>query len=459
MKLKLALIALLAISLMAVGCITIESPDTDSGSSFDGGSEITTSGSSDSGDKRDISNLDFYSYIDPTYYIAVEYPIMYSYEQDGQSVVFTSGSSYMYYVLEVLLTSNNGGTYSSLEDVQDDYLSQFSTYGAELLGSASGQIDGFDAIDFAITYTADGEEYVNRYIVGTDGTYFYVLQFIVPSSEYNYELEMIDLIITSFTFGDDSSSTSTSNTGSDNYNAGSSFDSSSTSTSGTSTSSSSSEESAEDCYAKYSPNIDDARDNNALQDPTSGGLYYQYIGLIDSCYSAFENCLAGAAADSDACWNPAPGSGDANTLCIHQENQDTLDCAEVEIACHEAQYKSECGLTSGTTTPTTTTTTSSSDAEDCYEWYDQHFESLRAQHAEQDPYSSSIGFPYDNTEECWPEVGDCNDAAEAAYDSCNANPANSYEACSDQNNVDLLNCVMVSIECGENFHKANCGIN
>jgi len=335
MKLRIALVALLVISLMTVGCITIESSDSDD--DFDSGSEVSTSGSSGTtttSDKRDIANLDFNTYIDPTYYISVGYPIMYSYEQNDLSVVFTSDSSYMYYVLEVLLTSNKGGTYSSLEDVQADYLSNLRSYGAELLGSASGQIDGYDALDFAISYTIDGDEYINRYIVGTEGTYFYVLQIIAPSNEYNYEIDMIDLIIASFVFGDDGSRST-----SDNY--GTTFDSgASTSTSeGTSISGISPEE----CYEEFRQTIEDTRWHNEQQDPSieTGGIWVKWIGTIDECYDGMQYCFEVAEEASDECW-----AADLveNEVCMEEQNIEDIQCAQAEVDCTEFFYREQCGL-------------------------------------------------------------------------------------------------------------------
>ena len=424
-------------------------------------------------DLEDSYDSEFDTYNDVNYAFSVGYPSDFDYEIANQDVIFESMDRDLYYVTSVLLTTSTGGVFSTLLDVQNDYLSQFSAYGAVLEGSATGEMDGFDAIDFAISYTVDGTEYVNRFIVGKDVKYFYVLQFIVPAPQYSSEEEFIGQIIETFTFGESGSIGSVKK-----GIVGGKFDST---TPGEQPSDKPTQpitppvvpsepkvpsepivttpvgESPEECYAPHKILIDEARANNALQDPASGGLYYMYIGLIDSCSSAFESCLAAADAKEDACWNPAPGSGPENQKCIIQSNQDALDCSEVEIACHEAQYKSDCGLTSGTTTttPITPITSPSAEAEECYSWYDQHFVTLRERHAAQDPYSSSIGLPYDNTEECWSVVGTCNDNAEAKYDSCSPYAS---QACSAQYNVDLLACVMLSIECGEEFHKERCGL-
>lgn len=410
------------------------------------------------------------TYTDVNYAFSVDYPLDFQYEIIDQDVIFSNQMRDMYYVSSVLLNTNTGGVFNTLQEVQNDYLSQFSSYEVNLEGSVEGKIDGFDSIDFAISYVVDGTPYINRFIVGKDAKYFYVLQFIVPASQYEDEEILVGQIIETFTFGEDDSTKKGI--------VGGQFDSPSES-SGTTTPSTTPivpteepitpviipeeepielEETPEECYNQYRHLVDDARENNALQDPTTSGLSYMYVGLIDSCSSAFETCLAAGQAKEDDCWNPAPGSGDANLACMTQNKYDTLACAEVEIACHESYYKSECGLTSGTTTTTTTSVSvSATEAEECYSWYDQHFVSLRDQHASQDPYSSSIGLPYDNTEECWTVVGDCNTEAEEAYDACWDSPTDNT-VCSTQENIAKLSCVMLSIECGEDYHKTNCGL-
>lgn len=98
---------------------------------------------------------------------------------------------------------------------------------------------------------------------------------------------------------------------------------------------------AEACYAQYKTLINNARTNNAAQNPASGGVYIMSIGLNSSCSSAYTTCGANAAAKAKTCPPDANGSYAA---CIAQENADSIACANAEISCNEAALKSKCGV-------------------------------------------------------------------------------------------------------------------
>lgn len=412
---------------------------------------------------------DLNTYTDENYEMSIGYSDDFTYESDGQNMIFSSELSESYYVLSVIFSSNTGGVLSTLEDVQNQYLAQFSQYGVELLGSATGKINGFEAIDFVISYTFDDIDYINRFVIGKDDKYFYVLQFIIPASDYDSQEEFIGMIIESFEFGEQKQDKKGL--------VGGQFDTDSGSNTNTNTNQDlnqdyDSEEkqpivpptiepetiSPSECYDEYKQEIDDARAHNLAQDPAieAGGVSVLFIGKVDSCVDAYNDCWDASEAAYDECPPNAQGNFED---CIEEDHVRTINCALAEVACTESYYMNKCGLTNvPSQTPNQPETPTNNDAEECYEWYAQHFASLRAQHAAQDPYSSSIGLPYDNTEECWTVVRECNDAADAAYDSCAPDASGSYKSCMVQENIDKLDCVMLSIECGENFHKKNCGL-
>ena len=108
------------------------------------------------------------TYTDVNYPFSIGYTDDFEYEISNQNVIFESDIYDSFYVATVLLSSTTGGKYNTLKEVQTDYLMQFEEYGVNLIGSVSGKINGFDALDFLITYSVEDVEYQNRFVIGKD---------------------------------------------------------------------------------------------------------------------------------------------------------------------------------------------------------------------------------------------------------------------------------------------------
>ncbi len=98
---------------------------------------------------------------------------------------------------------------------------------------------------------------------------------------------------------------------------------------------------AQACYTQYKSTIDNARANNARQDPSSMSLYIMTAGGSSSCTATYNSCVANASAVAKTC---TPDANGFYTACITQENAASLACANAEISCSEAAYKSQCGV-------------------------------------------------------------------------------------------------------------------
>ena len=88
------------------------------------------------------------TYNDVNYEFSVAYPSDFEYEFNNKDVIFGNTNRDLYYITSIILTTKTGGIFNTLQDVQNDYLSQFKDYSVSLEGSAVGKINDFDSMDF-----------------------------------------------------------------------------------------------------------------------------------------------------------------------------------------------------------------------------------------------------------------------------------------------------------------------
>lgn len=141
------------------------------------------------------------TYSDPNFGFEVGVLEGYSANQQGQDIVF-AGNKNMYYVAEVLLTKNTGGLFSTPQEVMKDYVETFK--GVDPNSKASRElsktIGDNELVNFWIEYSADGKDWVNEFLIGTNGDYFFVLQFVSTSEEREADRTAINTVSDTFYF-------------------------------------------------------------------------------------------------------------------------------------------------------------------------------------------------------------------------------------------------------------------
>lgn len=149
------------------------------------------------------SSFDLKIYEKPNFNIKVAYPSDYDIFFEDGDVIFASSEEASYYVLEVILTKNNGGFLDSVEQVRAMYEEQLIPYSGTYLSSSVSK-EGFERLSevtiFSYRYFVDNVEYINEYAVGTDGDYFFVLQFVSPSVVFQENANLRSEIINYFSW-------------------------------------------------------------------------------------------------------------------------------------------------------------------------------------------------------------------------------------------------------------------
>jgi len=143
-------------------------------------------------------------YIDPNYDMRVTYPEGYNYDVKNSAVVFTDPDMNLFFSAEVLYTAKNTGSLNNFEEVKLSYMDQLEDYDVSLISSSVSTVDGKEILDYSLRYRLPLKGYyVNRFIVGQDDRFFYVLQLNSRAVEYENNVELIDEIISDFEFGAD----------------------------------------------------------------------------------------------------------------------------------------------------------------------------------------------------------------------------------------------------------------
>lgn len=133
-------------------------------------------------------------YEDPNYDFSITYPSGYEYTVNPSSVVFSSKERSMIFQAEVIYTLSNGGIFSNAEAVKEDYINQLEEFKPAVEGIES-DTDNMFVVEYMIPGRAVD---VNHFLIRETDDYFYVLQFMVPKSEFKTENVLIDEIISDF---------------------------------------------------------------------------------------------------------------------------------------------------------------------------------------------------------------------------------------------------------------------
>lgn len=190
-KLVLVLLVIMLMVLSACSCQRQETTQT-VGASASAGTGLA---SSDKGK--------FLMYEEPNYGVKIAYPVDYEYAVDGGDIIFR-GADDLYYILQVLLTKKTGGELETYDDVKSMYMEQLKPYWGVISagGSSSSGFERKEKIEtFGVKYVADDVEYMNTYAVGTDGDYFYVVQFVSPYANYQAEYSLREKIMYYMSWG------------------------------------------------------------------------------------------------------------------------------------------------------------------------------------------------------------------------------------------------------------------
>jgi len=138
-------------------------------------------------------------YRDPNFDFGITYPESYSYEIKPTAAIFRSDEMNMFFSAEVLLSENTGGKFSTKAEVRQSYIDQLDE--PSIYFERKANIGGKQALDFAVKYDLSGYgNYINRFIIGQDENYFYVLQFNARTVEYENDAKLIDEIVSDFRF-------------------------------------------------------------------------------------------------------------------------------------------------------------------------------------------------------------------------------------------------------------------
>ena len=136
----------------------------------------------------------FKKYQDTNWDIEFNYPEEYSYSVKEGDVIFESEDEDMYFVLSVLLTDQNGGSFSSYDDVYMDYRDQFGIWGEDdHMWSGcqlSDRVYTYLHQGFCINPRLDEEYWSNDFSMVRAGDYYYVLQFV-----YQHQSKIINDMI------------------------------------------------------------------------------------------------------------------------------------------------------------------------------------------------------------------------------------------------------------------------
>ena len=413
-----------------------------------------------------------HTYKDANYAFSVGYPDGFSYTIKDGNIVFTSQQETMYYVATVILSKSTGGAFSTLNDVKNDYVKQFSQYKPKLLFSEEGTLNDRDALDFALQYAVSGEgEYINRFIVGTDGSYFYVLQFIVPSAEYDGKKSMIDTVISSFVFGQDTTAPSSGGilqkSSGKKTSAGIQGSSSSVPKTTTTTTTTSSSGNGGQCYLMCQGKTNDC--------VSAGGSNAECTNLYNDCFTA--NCL-GSSGSSSSASTSSQQSSQVTSLsgCISQEGywlqSHCYDKQGADALCQNlyGQYteattlsdgSGSCACLEGYANPTGSLCeaagSSAPSAADCKAAIDQKADDLIAKNNAQrsDNTYSTTQFTYGCGGSCGSQLDACSQESKDAYDACFAQTGAGLP-CFPDDEKRTLDCGNQEIECCRSAEKARC---
>ena len=389
------------------------------------------------------------TYSDPNYPFKVDAYDDYKHTVQSGNIVFKSPTREMYYIVEVISSTSSGGTLSSKKEVASDYYTRFSAYSPTFPGEGKKTVDGKEALDTSVKYTADGVKYTNRFIIGDGQDYFYVLQFVTPDSEVSKDQAIIERVISSFKFtvrGTRSTTTQTDTT--------TTPPTVTTPPEVTTPPAASALEVAQKCYDdNYKAKIADAYTNNNAAGTWDS--YFNPIGADSDCSAQLKTCNeaidASHAYDDSTFGDPDVdrNTWPMNVLRVKQMRV----CYNRAVACNDLAYKKTCKLPNPTLQVIANVPESF-----CNERYTEMLKGFRDQipgvKANPDAGDALVISAIDN---CYQSYKTCTISANSVRSTCDAAVTDgNYDACKTQFGTSMADCASTEFDCAGAKYKTIC---